>query len=157
MGLLDSAQPQQAQQPSSDMVQMGDVKSKMVDLQRLVIAGKKILYSAKTREKILAGLQPTPESVGNTIAGVMGLILNQAGPDKAKPDLIVPAGVMLVGDLLKFLSETQDVEVTDELSKASIAAFAQVMVDQMGPAQQAQQPQQPAAQPAAQQPQMMGA
>jgi len=156
MGLLDTAQPAAAapaQAPNSPMVQTADVAAKMKDMQRLVVAGKKVLYDETTRDKILAGLEPTPESVGQTVMGVMGVVMSQVGPEKAKPDLIIPAGVMLVGDLLDFAAEAAGVEVTEELGKASIVAFAQAMMDQTGgqaPAPEA------APAPAAPQPQAMG-
>jgi hypothetical protein len=100
------------------MVQTADVDAKMKDMQRLVVAGKKVLYDETTREKTLAGLEPTPESIGQTVMGVMGVVMSQVGPEKAKPDLIIPAGVMLVGDLLDFAAEAADVEVTEELAAA---------------------------------------
>ena len=159
MGLLDTAQPAApAQAPNSPMVQTADVDAKMKDMQRLVVAGKKVLYDETTREKTLAGLEPTPESIGQTVMGVMGVVMSQVGPDKAKPDLIIPAGVMLVGDLLDFAAEAADVEVTEELGKACIVAFAQAMMDQTG-GQQAPTPEaapMPPAAPAAPQPQAMG-
>ena len=160
MGLLDTAQPAQPAQPTSEMVQTADVDAKMADMKRIVLAGKKALYSKETRDSLLQGLEPTPESVGKTVAGVMALVLSQVGPEKAKPDLLIPAGVILVGDLLDFAAQAADVEVTEELGKASIVAFAQAMLDGTSqPPQAAPQPQAaptPPGPPAAPQPQAMG-
>lgn len=158
MGLLDQAQ--QGPAPQQGMVNVQEAqataKQKMDKLKRLVLAGQKILYTPPASEHFLKFINPEqlPESVGEVAAMVIAALIDKGREKGAPPDLIMPAGVTLVGDILSYASDVYGVEVNDELTKAAIQAFLGAMTRGVQQGQQAQPPAQQQGQPA--QPQQPG-
>jgi len=183
MGLLDAAQqpmppeaaPAPAAQnpaPQSPMVDVqaaqGDMKQKMDSMKRMVLACQKVIYTPPSSEKFLKYINPDdlPQSVGEVAALAITAIIDQGKMEGAPPDMVMPAGVTLVGDLLDYAKESFGVEVDDALTQEAIKAFLTAMVrgvqgaqalgqtGQSAPPEAAPQP--PAAPPAAPQPQPQG-
>ncbi len=126
---------------------------KMDKLKRLVLAGQKILYTPPASQHFLKFVNPEqlPGSTGEVAAMVVAALIDRGREQGAPPDLIMPAGVTLVGDILAYAGEAYDIEIDDETTKAAIQAFLGAMTRgvQQGqgqgqpPAQGAPQPQQP--------------
>jgi len=155
MGLLDQAQqPAATPQGQPGMVNVQDAQAsaaqKMDKLKRLVLAGQKILYTPPASQHFLKFINPEqlPESTGEVAAMVIAALIDRGREQGAPPDLIMPAGVTLVGDILAYAGESYDIEIDEETTKAAIQAFLGAMTrgvqqGQGQPAQAAPQPQQP--------------
>ena len=156
MGLLDQAQQPAASAPQGQpgMVNVQDAQAgaaqKMDKLKRLVLAGQKILYTPPASQHFLKFVNPEelPQSAGEVAAMVVAALIDRGREQGAPPDLIMPAGVTLVGDILSYAGESYDIEIDEETTKAAIQAFLDAMTRGV---QQGQG--QPQAQAAPQQPQ----
>lgn len=80
------------------------------------------------------------------------LILISESKFKINPELIIPAGVLVIGDILDFIEKTKGLKHTDEEVEMTIETFIKQIMSAVGGAQQAPpqqqgqpaQPQQPA-------------
>lgn len=153
-GLLDQATQPQAS-PSSPMMDVQqaqmDTAAKMDKLKRLVLAGKKILYTKPASDQFLQYLDKDnlPESIGAIVSLLMAALIDKGREQAAPPDLIIPAGVTLVGELLSYASEVYDIEADEALAKECVMAFVKTFGDSVaevsGGGQPAAQPIQPTA------------
>lgn len=87
---------------------------------RVVLAGKKILYSRETRGMIDKFMQieaPIAEKLGSGIANVVIMIDNQANGNIPK-DVIIPAATVLLFDAADFLRQTGEQISTQDIGKA---------------------------------------
>lgn len=108
MGLIDNAQPQadvleQARQKFEALVPEG----KRDALDRVVTAGKKILYSKDSHamvEKELAGADPVA-AAGTGAADLMGLLVKESRGTMPK-EVVAPAMMILLTDVLDYLKQT---------------------------------------------------
>lgn len=119
---------------------------KMDKLKRLVLAGQKILYTPPASQHFLKFINPEelPQSAGEVAAMVVAALIDRGREQGAPPDLIMPAGVTLVGDILSYAGESYDIEIDEATTKAAIQAFLDAMTRGVQQGQQAAQtPQQP--------------
>jgi hypothetical protein len=162
-GLLAQASPgQQAapQTPADNRPSIGGPASaqsneRMDKLQGLVLAGKKVMYDPSMKGKLLSGLRPEdPARSAADLAATLMMLIIQKDAGNVSPDLVVPAGLVLVGEALDFMAKSSDVEVTDDVSEQAVGMFVQNMLEsfpQEGgqpPAQPGQPPTQPGQPPA---------
>ena len=173
MGLLDTAQPPQgAPQPAPPatpqpqaapqtpaasqpgQAPMVDVKTaqaaaskKMDRVKRLVLAMQKMLYTPPSSKEFLKNISPDnlPQSVGEVASMVLTVMIDGQNEKSVPPDLVMPAGVTIVGDLLSYAKEVYGVEVDDALTQEAIQAFLDVMVQGVEKAQAGAAQQPPAA------------
>jgi len=122
---------------------------------RIVIAGKKILFDKKTHDSISWLREPTDLAV--LVTGVSDLIaiLSEKSNGTIRPDPAMGAAVTLVADVLDFTERSQGVPVTQEIADAAVLAINEKM-SEGGAEQPAEQPveePQPQPQPQPQPPQ----
>lgn len=160
-GLLDMQVPQ-AQQASAmppqggmvpvDQIQ-GQTAATMDKLKKIVVAGKMMLYSPKTSDQFSKYIDPNDleHSAAVVVSLAMASLIQRGEAEAFPPDLVMPAGVVLVADYLDWLASATDTEVTEEMANGAVIAFAEAMSE--GVKGQGQQPAQPAMQ---QQPMQQG-
>lgn len=157
-GLLQAAQPQQAQQPAAQPTQTAQPVNHdevMNRVNKVVMAAQRIMYGDKTSKTFMKQLQTagkTPEErAGMAAAGLIGMLMQQAN-GKMDPRALVPAGVILVADIMDFIAQTEGDEFGEEENNEAIKIFLEQLTQAAGgqqqePAQeapeQAMQPQQP--------------
>jgi hypothetical protein len=97
-------------------------------LERIVAAGKKVLYSEQTHATVmerLNGKEPLPQTIGSGVAGILTMLVSEA--QGALPnELLVPAGLVLVAEAADFLRQTGQ-----QVSDADIGNAIQVMVGEI--------------------------
>lgn len=132
-------------------------------LQRVVLAGEKIMYDKSTFHIFQAGLSkpgPLPEKLAKEAAGLVKILNERAKPAIPK-NLIIPSAVMLLTEMADFMVKAKLATPTKEDIVAAIKMLVEIVMKLYGVQQPAAQgvPQQPAApQPAAPaQPGMIGA
>lgn len=140
----------------ADMMQQPRIDpAQMEALQRAVLAGQAFLYSPKTSkfamEELRAKGSPPHINAGRAAARIMALVLAQS-KGALKPEIMMAAGLLLLGDIVKFMSET-GATITPEQQQEAAAVYAQTMMEMFGqqdeaqePAQQPENPQQTAPQ-----------
>lgn len=76
-------------------------------LERIVMAGKKVMFSEETADMVqeaLGGDAPIEQKLSEAIAGLMGLLWQQSN-QTMPPQLIVPAAMILLAEAVSFLQE----------------------------------------------------
>ncbi len=108
--------------------------------ERIVLAGKKVLFDEKTHDKISWLRDPTDLAV--LVAGVADLIaiLSEKSNGTMKPDPAKGAAVTLVADVLDFTERAQGVPVTQEIADAAVLAIDEKMSEGEQPVEQPPQP-----------------
>lgn len=77
-------------------------------LQRIEMAGKKVMYSKETHQMVMESLQGEgswEEKIGRGIADLMALLYQQSNKTMP-PQLIVPAAILLMCDAIDFLQQS---------------------------------------------------
>ena len=94
--------------------------------ERVVIAGMKVMFSKNTHQMMLQQLQQggtMGEKLGKGVAGLLLLLFKQSNATMP-PQVIIPAGVELVGQAADFLKQSGMAEVTNE----DIGEGVQIMI-----------------------------
>lgn len=76
-------------------------------LERIVLAGKKVMFSPETADMVqeaLAGEEPIEDRLAQAIAGLMGMLWTESN-GTMPPQLIVPAAMILLAEAVMFLQE----------------------------------------------------
>lgn len=105
------------------------------DLDKIVMSGMQLLYSPHTRKSVLESLRDVdsdsdPQKVAIGIAGLLTIINKEAGAIPV--DLYVPAGALLVVELLRFMSESGMAEEDPVLTGNVIEEFLAIVMQKMG-------------------------
>lgn len=77
-------------------------------LQRIVVAGLRVMFDAKTHKlmlKQLDGPDPLPHKVGTGVAGLVALLLRESN-NTIPPNLLIPAGLVLVAYACQWVSQS---------------------------------------------------
>ncbi|MBK8772473.1 MAG: hypothetical protein IPM06_18905 [Rhizobiales bacterium] len=84
--------------------------------QKVVMAGLKIMYAPQTRETLASSLsqdQPIADVVASNVAGLMRIMDDKSG-GKIPRQVIIPAAVVLMQDLFKFVAESGIAQPTED-------------------------------------------
>lgn len=122
-------------------------------LQRVVMAGMKIMFAPQTFPMLKSGIekeQPMPQKLAENAVGLLKILQDKAGGNIPR-QLLIPAAAMLMLEIGKTMHDLKMPEPTAEDVKAAYSLLAQMVAKEF-PRNGAptQQPPQPAAQPAAQ-------
>jgi hypothetical protein len=94
---------------------------------RVIKAGMKVMFSEETHQFMIKELQKEgelSERIGEAVAGLMLLLYMQS--NKTMPqEVIIPAGIYLLGQGAQFLEEVTGEEITPDITGAAM----QVMID----------------------------
>jgi hypothetical protein len=102
-------------------------------LQRVVAAGMKVMFDQQSHQLMLDALQqpgPMPDKIGKGIAGLMGMLLNES-KNSIPPELIVPAGLVLLAHAVDFLNQA-GTPVSDEDFGGAVDVFVHTVMDAYG-------------------------
>ena len=105
-------------------------------IERMVIAGRKIIYDPQTNQMLLEQFQNLPagsdaDRLAQGVASIMSMIAEQSkGPFPA--DAAMPAAVIIMADVADFLGEAGMIEVTDDLIAEATQALAGYMLKKLG-------------------------
>lgn len=144
-GLID-AQPQQAPMPQQAPQQMPGqptpeaaavTKQKTFQVQKIVLAAQKVMYSEKTGSEFLKMLQgdDVVKIAANAATNIM-LILIGESKMQINAELIIPAGVIVIGDILDFIEKAKGTPHTEVQVEDAIEAFIRQMMASMGAQEQ---------------------
>lgn len=117
---------------------------------KVVIAGLKALYSPQTRKVLLQGLAgeaPPWQIAATEIAGLLKMLDEKSG-GKMPKQVMGPAGITLMLDLLKFMDESGKAEVAEEDVTQGMKALQEILVGEYNSANNSPAPQGAPAQPA---------
>jgi hypothetical protein len=94
---------------------------------RIVLAGKKIMFDKATHDKI-SWLQDA-EDLSVLVNGVFDLItiITELSGNAVKPDPLHGAAVILVMEALDFASRVNEIEITPDVAQAAVQAIDEKM------------------------------
>lgn len=116
-----SAAPTAGQAPAgkitadSVIAQMHLNDKQKAQLQRIVLAGMKVMFDKQTHQMMLDQLEgpgTIAQKVGQGVAGLVALLM-QESKNSLPPDMLIPAGMVLVVKAVEFLRESGQ-EVSDQ-------------------------------------------
>ena len=110
---------------------------------RIVLAGKKIMFDPETHDKI--SWMQNPTDLATLVTGVADLIaiIGEKSNNTMQDDPAAGAAVSLVMEALDFAERAQGVAITQEMADSAVMATN----EKMQGGGQSEQPQEPAAQP----------
>ncbi|WP_395010401.1 hypothetical protein [Undibacterium sp.] len=121
---------------------------------RIVLAGKKIMFDKATHDKI-SWLQ-NPEDLSVLVNGVFDLItiITELGGKDVQNDPLHGAAVVLTMEALDFAGRVNEIEITEEVAQAAVQAIDEKMSElNQGAASAPMQETQPMSEPEAPMPQ----
>ena len=139
------AQGSQALTPQAIEAKMHLTPQQSQQLQRIVVAGKKVMYSPQTHhlmQQQMAAPGPIAQKLGQSIAGLLGILMKES-QNSIPPKLLIPAGMVLVADAADFLNKSgspvapADIGSAIEIMMRAILGQAKVDPDKMAQAAQA--------------------
>lgn len=143
-GLLQSAQQPQQQAPqmpqqAQQMPQQQDHKVTLERINKVVMAAQTIMYNPKTSKMFMKELQSSggtaEERAGNAAAGVIAILMQQAN-GKMDPHTVIPAGVIIVADLMDFIGQTEGQEFGEAENNEAIKIFVEKIIQATGGGQE---------------------
>lgn len=78
-------------------------------LMRIVAGGMKVMFDEKSHQMMLQAMQgegQMPDKLGRAMAGLMGILIRESN-NSLPPELIVPAGIVLMAHAADFLQQSQ--------------------------------------------------
>ena len=102
-------------------------------LQRIVVAGMKVMFDPKTHKMMLEELHKPGElsmRLGQSIAGLMGILLKESN-NSLPPQLIIPAGVVLLAHAADFVAKT-GTDISDKDVGDAMQVFVHVVLHMNG-------------------------
>ena len=121
--------------PEALLAKMHLTPQKAQQLDRIVLAGKKAMFSEQSHSMMLDQLKapgPISQKIGTGVAGLVGLLW-QESQQSLDPSLLVPAGVILCAVVAEFLrgagQEVSDQEVGSAIETMTHAVLSAGGVD----------------------------
>jgi hypothetical protein len=117
------------------MLEKFQLKGKQgAQLQRIVLAGKKIMFDPKTstmvNDAMKSGEGDIVQKLGTGITGLMALLI-QESRNSLPGELVIPAGIVLVAEAAQFLAEAGE-PITDRDVGDAMEIFVHVVLHQTG-------------------------
>lgn len=102
--------------------------------QRIVTAGKKVMFSKEMNAQLLAGLNDAQDRIKTTVDGVIGIVglLFKQSRNTMPPAPMVLAGQTLLLEALDFLEQAQMVQVTPETLGTATQIYLNTMMPKIG-------------------------
>jgi len=101
---------------------------------KVIQAGMKVMFSEETHGLMLKELEQEgdlSERIGNAVAGLMLLLFMQS--NKTMPqEVIIPAGIYLLGQGAHFLEEVTGEEVTPDITANAMQIMIDVLLEKFG-------------------------
>ncbi len=103
-------------------------------IEKVTEAGRKILYSPKTRDMVMQELQSegdVEDVIGSGVAKLTGLVFNEY--KKTLPmEVLMPVSMMLLLEVLDFLEQAGKIKVTNEMLAETTQTTASAMLQLLG-------------------------
>ncbi len=102
--------------------------------QRVVLAGKKIMFDKKSHQKVREVIQgdgPLGVRLGKGIATLMLMLYNESQATMP-PAVIIPAGVNLLGEAVDYIRKTKMEEINNNVVAQAIQVFVEAIVQSYG-------------------------
>lgn len=119
--------------PAAVMEQMPLQGAERGQLERIVLAGTKVMFDQRTHKLMLdqlGGEGPVPDKLGQGIAGLLGMLWAESG-NSLPPKLMIPAGVVLLAHAVAFLREAGE-QVTDAEMARAMTIMANTVMEAAG-------------------------
>lgn len=128
MGLLE--QTQQPQQPQGSPEQQPGMQERLRNVQKMAMAGLKILYDEKMHQKFLPLLKGgDPVESAAEVAHRLMLLVMMAAKMEMDPKNVIPAGTLLIGDVLDFIQQARGITHTEEDVDRALELFVRKMME----------------------------
>jgi len=125
MGLLESKAATQA-----DQTQNPEVKARLMKVQEIALAALRILYDEKMLDKFKPLMKgDDPVQAAAEVAYRLMLLVMMAAKMQMDPKNIIPAGTLLIGDVLDFIEKARGIKHTEEQADAAIELFVRKMME----------------------------
>ena len=133
MAMLKAATPVGKITEQSVTAQLHLTPQQAQQMQRIVLAGKMVLFSKESHHlmlKELDGPGTISQKIGQGVAGLMGLLW-QESKNSLPPNLLIPAGMVLVVVVADFLRQTGQ-QITDQDIGSAIEAMTTAILHASG-------------------------
>lgn len=108
MGLIDSMQQPQEAVNENEAAGTNE-NTRIEELNKVVMAAQNVMYNQSTHQMMLEQIEKTgggpAKKAGTTAAYVMSIVKKFSGKD-IDPNVLVSAGIIVVSDVLDFISKT---------------------------------------------------
>lgn len=153
MGLLQQPDPTQvAQPPVQSQVPQGqpptgappqqlDPAALQDRVHKIVLAAQHVMYAPEMRDKFIQSVKsklavmPAPAAAALLAINLILVLIGQSG-FKMNPQAIVPAGIMITGEILSFIEKATKVNITPEDSHKAIELFTKGILAKVSQKQQ---------------------
>lgn len=115
-----------------------DAQGMQQHIKNIVLAAQHVMYDPATRQHFIMDLMnklkqfKDPAIAAAAEASDMMMLLAAESQFKMNPKALVPAGVILTGEILGFISKSLKVKVNEEDSHQAITAFAKMIMQKTG-------------------------
>lgn len=109
-------------------------KINATDLERVVMAGMKLMYSKETRQFLINGLNqdaPVDDRLATEAAGIIKM-LDEKSNGTMPREIIVPAAVALMMEMVRFMMESGIATPTGAEIKSAMQKLTMIILDQYG-------------------------
>ncbi len=106
------------------------------DLERIVVSGRQVIYNKKTHKDIMNGMRDIddPNDARKVALGVAAIltIINREAKTPIPVELMVPAGVLITVDVVRFLVETNRLDVDPSFTGNAVEDLLAALMQKMG-------------------------
>lgn len=132
----ESAQESPRTQEIRDQIMQGAPPEMKSDIDRIVTAGRRLMFDPKTHQMMLQQLQSMKggneaDSLAQGIAALMTLIKNEAKGPFPMP-AVMPAAVILLMEAIDFLAEAGRIQASDDLIAEATQELTGYLMKKMG-------------------------
>lgn len=109
-------------------------KINATDLERVVMAGMKLMYSKETRQFLINGLNqdtPVDDRLATEAAGIIKM-LDEKSNGTMPREVIIPAAVALMMEMVRFMIEGGIATPTGAEIKSAMQKLTMIILDQYG-------------------------
>lgn len=128
---------QPAQTPTEQQANL-DAQGMQKHIQNIVFAAQHIMYAPETRKHFIQDLMrkiaqyKDPAIAAAAEASDLMMLLMAESKFKMNSKAVVPAGIMLTGEVLSFISQATKTKVNEEDSHQAMTAFAKMIMQKTG-------------------------
>lgn len=129
----DAQQPDLTITPQTVMEHLHLQPPQVPQLQRIIVAGMKVMFSQQTHQMMLDEIKKPGDmatKLGQSTAGLLGLLMKES-QNSLPPNLLIPAGLVLMAHAAEYMNKTGAPVGDQELSQG-MNVFIQTMLKQFG-------------------------
>lgn len=129
MGLIYAQQTPPPEMPDAAGQPEQSPADKAIRIQKISLAAQKLMYDESTRGDFMKMLHgdDVVQIAANAATNVMLILIKESGFEMNK-ESIIPAGVVVIGDILDFLEQSKGFKHTEAQVEDAIEAFVKQMM-----------------------------